>query len=159
MTPVARKGRVRGALFALGLVLPFLASVGCGRSPGDVAGTVRYKTKPLPFGWVRAQGSDGLLKDGRIQPDGSYRIEGLPTGEAKFVVSCVDPRIEAYTKEMVGRQRPGGRDNPRIKFEGSPDTDPFAKFYLIPRDYEDITKSQLVLQVESGANTYDIDLK
>src|SRR3989442_558893 len=94
-----RNGSMRLGMLSLTVIILSLASVGCGKGSGDVTGKVTYRNKPLPFGWVRAQGSDGVLRDGKIEANGTYAIEGIPAGEAKFTVSCVDPKIEQYTKE------------------------------------------------------------
>jgi hypothetical protein len=129
---------------------------GCGKGAGDLGGRVSYKNKPLPYGWVKMNGSDGIFRDAKIESDGTYAFKDVPVGEAKFTVSCVDPKIEEFTRSHIANQRSG---KVRDGVPGAGEPDPFDKFYLIPRLYEDITKSPLSFKIEAGTNVYNIDLK
>ena len=129
---------------------------GCGKGAGDLGGRVTYKNKPLPFGWVKMHGSDGIFRDAKIESDGTYAFRDVPVGETKFTVSCVDPKIEQYTKSFIASQR-GGKGRDGAPQAGEPD--PTDKYYLIPRHYEDLTKSLLRFKIEPGTNVFDIDLK
>lgn len=139
-------------------VVLVVASVafGCGKGVGDLGGRVTYKNKSLPYGWVKMNGSDGIFRDAKIESDGAYAFKDVPLGDTKFTVSCVDPKIEDFTKSFIANQRSGkGRDGaPQVG-----ETDPLDKFYLIPKHYEDITKSPLSFKIEPGTNVYNIDLK
>jgi hypothetical protein len=141
------------------LLLAACATVGCGKAVGDVTGKVTYQNKALPFGWVKLHGSDGLFREAKIEAGGTYRFTGVPVGEAKFMVSCIDPKIEQFMQGLIARQRGGDGKAPRVQVPAQSEEEMFAKFYLIPREYEDFTKSKLVFQVQRGENTIDLDLK
>ena len=160
--PVAMVIRGIGALaprriLPLFLVAAILPALGCGSSVGELSGQVTYQKKPLSHGWIRLLGSDGVLRTARIEPDGSYSFAAVPVGNASFTASCVDPRIHQFAKKLLSKQQ-SEDEEPDQMAEGS-DIDPLARFYLIPRKYEDITKSDLMFCIEPGSNTYDIDLQ
>jgi hypothetical protein len=155
---VVRTGLIstRWRIRSLGLAAVVLFMTGCGSSVGDLSGLVTYQKKPLPHGWIRLVGSDGVLRSARIQADGSYSFGTVPVGDAKLTASCVDPRIYRFARSLLEKSRPDNGDADAIA-DGS-DVDPLARFYLIPRKYEDVTKSNLSFCIESGSNTYDIEL-
>ncbi len=154
---VARTGWTR-MLWRIGrLVVPavLLFMTGCGSSVGDLSGQVTYQKKVLPHGWIRLVGSDGVLRTARIEADGTYSFASVPVGGAKLTASCVDPRIHAFAKTLLCKQ---GLDDADQQ-PGEPGVDPLTRFYLIPRKYEDVTKSNLSFCIEAGSNTYDIELQ
>ena len=140
-TPVCSSFRTTVALAFL-----TLAAVGCG-GRGDVSGVVSYKGKPLVFGTVQFEASDGTLKQANIETDGSYSIPGVPVGKAKVAVSSDNPQ--------------GGNFQP-LQREGQPPPKPLPEvkgWFPIPSGYQDLSKAKLTYTVKSGKNTYDIDLK
>jgi hypothetical protein len=70
------------------LALGFLAlgAAGC-QGTGDVSGKVTFQGKPLVFGTVLFEGSNGALRQGNIEKDGSYVVSGVATAEAKWFIS------------------------------------------------------------------------
>ena len=148
--------RARLVTACLALTAAVLAASGCGKRSAELTGTVSYKKKLLPFGWVKAQGSDGVFRDAEIKSDGTYHFAELPLGETKFTVSCVDPKIEEHARKLLAHQRSGDKLGGGLAV--SEGEDPFAKFYLIPKIYEDVTQSGLEFKIEPGSNTYNIEL-
>jgi hypothetical protein len=130
----------RSAVAAALLVL----AVGCGR--GDVSGKVAYKGKPLVWGTVQIEGSDGVVKQGNINSDGTYAVKGVATGEAKVAVSSVNPNSSDFQIRIAEGQKPP----PRPEVKG---------WFPIPEKYDTPYKSGLTYPVKSGANTIDIELK
>src|SRR5438132_3725963 len=78
---------VRSAL-TITLLTPI---VGCG-GKGDVSGQVTFKGKPLVFGTVQFEANDKTFKQGNINRDGTYSIDGVPVGEAKVAVNSPNPK-------------------------------------------------------------------
>src|SRR5947209_4374509 len=89
--PVCRPA-VAAALLAL--------AAGCaGR--GNVTGKVTYQGKPLVWGTVQFEGSDHIIKQGNIQSDGTYSLQGVATGEAKVAVSSINPKSSDFQMRQV----------------------------------------------------------
>jgi hypothetical protein len=128
-------------------------AAGCG-GRGDVSGKVTYKGKPLVWGTVQFEGSDGMLKQGNINSDGSYAVQGVKTGEAKVAVSSVNPNSSDFQPRLADdRQRlEEGRApaSPRSQVKG---------WFPIPEKYDTPHKSGLTYPIKSGDNTIDIELK
>jgi hypothetical protein len=122
-----------------------LAAVGCGR--GEVSGKVTLEGKPLVFGTVQFEGSDGSLRQGEIGPDGRYTVHDVATGEAKVAVSSRNPKSSDFTP---------------IEKEGGPKMPPPREvegWFPIPPKYEATYTSELVYTIKSGKNDIDIELK
>ena len=136
--------RAAGRAVLPAAVLAFAA--GCG-GRGDVAGKVTYQGKPLVWGTVQFEGSDGMLKQANINGDGTYSVRGLAPGEAKVAVSSINPKSADFQPRVVeGRLPPP----PRPEVKG---------WFPIPDKYDTPHKSGLVYTIKSGPNTIDIDLK
>jgi hypothetical protein len=128
------------------LALLSLAALGCA-GKGDVSGKVTYKGKPLVFGTVQFEGSDGMLRQANIERDGSYSVRGVATGEAKVAVSSLNPK----SSDFVPMQREGAKPPPpRPEVQG---------WFPIPEKYDTPFKSGLTYPIKSGANQIDIELK
>jgi hypothetical protein len=133
----------RGALLALLLG----AITGCGGGQGEVSGTVRCNGKPLPFGTIQFLGPDGVPCAGQIRPAGTFSV-GVPVGEAKVIISCVDqPRMGRFTRQLTASR---GRAAPPPLTSRS--------FSLIPQRYSDWNTSGLTVVVKRGKTTQDFAL-
>jgi len=130
----------------VGLGFLALVAVGC-QGKGDVSGKVTYKGKPLAFGTVQFEGSDGGLRQGNIETDGSYFVSGVATGEAKVAVSSRNPK----SSDFIPIQREGQKKPPP-----PPDR---PGWFPIPEKYEAPYKSGLTYVIKGGANTIDVELK
>jgi hypothetical protein len=136
----------RRSFRAAALALLPLAAFGCA-GKGDVHGKVTYKDKPLVFGTVQFEGSDGMIRQGNIEKDGSYTVRGVATGEAKVAVSSLNPK----SSDFVPMQREGAKPPPpRPEVQG---------WFPIPDKYDAPYKSGLTYPIQRGANEINIELK
>jgi hypothetical protein len=110
-----------------------------------VAGKVTYQGKPVAWGSVTVLAADGSTHQAGINPDGTYRLEKVPTGPARVGVSSPDPKPSA-------RAARSGDD--RVSTAG-PDLPPGAWFPL-PDKLGDPNTSGLTLTVGGPG---DLDLK
>jgi len=135
------------ARFRAALVITLLTLiVGCGRT-GDVSGQVSFKGKPLVCGTVQFEASDKTFKQGIINRDGSYSIDGVPVGEAKVAVNSPNPKSGDFQPlQREGRPPPP----PRPEIPG---------WFPIPAEYQDLSKPRLTYTIKSGDNTINIELK
>jgi hypothetical protein len=79
--------RALAETWAPGLVALAGLLAGCAGEPtGTVRGTVFYKDKPLPGGFVTFFSERGKAVTGRVEPDGTYEVPGVPVGPAKITV-------------------------------------------------------------------------
>jgi hypothetical protein len=128
------------------LVLTTLGLAGCGKgADSTVAGTVKYKGKPLITGYVLLQFDDGNSVNGQIATDGTYSISTPFTGHAKVAVGSPKPSKPADDK----------RGGPPVDPSTIPDP---AKWVEIPAKYADPATSGKEATIKSGKNTIDIDL-
>jgi hypothetical protein len=124
-----------------------LLVLGCG-GRGDVSGKVTYKGKPVPFGTVLFEGSDGNLSQGNIRADGSYSVSPpVATGEAKVAVNSPNPK----SSDLIPINRDGA---PPLK----PPPD-IPGWFPIPKEYGTPSTSGLTYTIKRGPNTIDIELK
>ena len=145
MTPFRSLNRLRPA--QAGLLALLCAITGCGSGVAEVSGTVRYDGKPLAAGTIQFLGQDGIPRAGKIQPDGTFSV-GVPAGEAKVIVSCVDEdRLSRSAAKLVGR---GGR--------AAPPPSSYGSFSLIPGRYADWNASGLTVVVRPGKTVQDFAL-
>jgi hypothetical protein len=130
---------------ALAAALLAAAAAGCGRY-GDVSGKVTYKGKPLVWGTIQFEGSDGRLRQANIGRDGSYSVSRVTTGEVKIAVSSNNPK----SGDFQARPAPGKKPKPPPDVPG---------WFPIPQKYDTTFRSGLTHTVKSGQNTFDIDLQ
>ena len=122
------------------------AAVGCG-GRGNVSGKVTYQGKPLVWGTVQIEGSDGIVKHGNIKPDGTYTVEEVATGDAKAAVSSINPTSSDF--QPIQREgRPPRPPRPEVK-----------GWFPIPEKYDTPYKSGLTYPIKRGENKFDIELK
>lgn len=91
--------------------------VGCGASKTKVTGKVTLAGKALVFGSVTLVDGTGMYHQGDIGLDGSYSIEGVPTGPVKIGVFSPNPHAQARGADK-GKSAPDPND-PREKFIAS----------------------------------------
>lgn len=137
---VRRTCQVAGAAALLSLA-------GCSPGRGDVSGKVTYQGKPLVWGTVQFEGSDGMLKQSNINNDGTYSIPDVAAGEAKVAVSSINPKSSDFQPRVVeGRPPPP----PRPEVKG---------WFPIPKQYDTPHSSGLTYPIKAGSNVIDIELK
>lgn len=141
----------------IGASLACLVAAGCGSSTGGVTGKVSYKGKSVVSGSVVLIASDGMPRYGDIQPDGSYRFNGVPTGEAKLGVNSPNPVPDP---RKVAVARAAGQRGGRFQTDpitGTPTSDP-SLWFPIPRAAGDPATSSLRATIRPGENTHNIVL-
>jgi len=141
----------------LGIILLCQAVVGCG-GPGEIAGKVSYRNRPVPSGWVTACSADGKTARGEIAADGAYHIGGVPVGEVKLTVCCPDPGNKGITDPA---NRRSGKVLQPSRVHAAPVAAPSSTpgWFPIPGRYGDLEQTPLGLTVTSGSNVFDINLE
>jgi hypothetical protein len=129
-------------------------NLGCGPGIGQLTGKVTVGGKPVVLGTVSAIGSDGVARYGQIQPDGTYKIEGIPGGEVKIVVVSPNPA------DMGNRRSAGKGEDARAAQAGDTPVSPeLAKQWIaVPAEAGDPAKTKLKTTVGKGTNTFNIEL-
>jgi hypothetical protein len=134
------------SLFHAVVALGFLAAAGC-QGTGDVSGKVTFQGKPVVFGTVLFEGSNGALRQANIEKDGSYVVTGVATGEAKAAVSSRNPK----SSDFIAIQRGDGpKPPPRPDYPG---------WFPIPGKYDAPHTSGLTYSIKRGENKIDIELQ
>jgi hypothetical protein len=120
---------------------------GCGSGKASVSGTVKYRGKLLAMGTVFLAGPDHLQVLGQINPDGTYRIDGVAAGSVQIGVASLKP---SATRPRPTKTRTRGAAPP-------PPVDD-SGWFEIPDKYTDPLTSGLTVDLKSGTNEYDIEL-
>ncbi len=151
----------------LGLLVLLTTVVGCGGGFGSVTGTVQSKSKgkKVIWGTVTFIGKDGVARPGMITLEGTYKVNGVPVGPAKILVSSEDPRASGggVKANVSPRQRAGDGTRPPPPGEATetpPEVPEAVKksWFPISEKYSSPDKTPLSTTVNKGENTYDIIL-
>jgi hypothetical protein len=138
-------------LFVLTAGLAFAAG-GCGPRTADLTGKVTFDGKPVVFGNVVLIGADGATRYGPLQPDGSYRVDKVPVGPAKVMVSSPPPPGAGPPQEMTAIDREKAAGAPPVPVDQT-----LAKnWFPIPSKYGNPAESGLTVNVDG--NSFDIPL-
>ena len=90
--------RLAGWLFPI-----LLAGVcGCGNT-AKITGKVTYQGRPVVHGSVTFLSADKTARSGVIEADGSYAVEGVPSGTVQIGVTSRDPS-RGHTVVRDGRR-------------------------------------------------------
>jgi hypothetical protein len=151
--------RAAGALLLLSLV-----AAGCSTKV-EVSGKVSYQGRPV-VGVIAFLPSAGGSFSAPIDPDGAYRISGLPTGPAKITVKPPAPLAPFMLKE---REKWQADPNHRIYSDQElakmperwravyqPDPDPKHRPPII---YGDPKTTPLEITITQGEQVHEIELK
>lgn len=165
------------------LACALLALTGCGRK-GTISGKVSVNGEAMPGGSITFVPADpSKSQRGGINDDGTYRVEGVPSGPAKVVVTPRKaPNMGGGGPQPMGAGRPpvvpgggappGGKAaSPAEKMQLPPGVQlpPEAakrfeaargsgKTVSIPEDYQDSGKTPLTYEVKGGSQTKDFDI-
>lgn len=137
------------------LLLPgALMLAGCrGSSEGTISGKVSYKGQALKGGTISIVPKTGAIQSSTIAEDGGYRIAKVPVGPAQIAVETESLRPKDQ-KSLPGPYANAPKDALPQGLMGD------TKHYVpIPKQYADAEKSGLTLDVKSGKNDHNIDLK
>jgi hypothetical protein len=121
-----------------------LALAGCGAGTGDLSGKVTFNDKVVRSGTVTVAASDGTSQSGPIQDDGTYFVQGIPSGEVKIGVASPDPR----TIKVAQRKK-----------EEKPAAADASGWFAIPPKYAEAKDSGLTTTIKSGKNEFNLELK
>lgn len=138
-----RSNCVNRALFVLALGCFGGLQIGCNSAPPKavVAGKVLCAGAAIKGGQVSFIMPDGQPYVSDIQADGSYRVDGVPVGDAIIIV--IPPNDEqARLQAMKERKALPAAPPP-----------PF------PAKYSDMTTSDLKYTVKPGENQHDVEMK
>jgi len=156
MPPQRQNLNVPACRLGFPLIALALFVAGCGANPGDVSGKVYFKGKVVTSGFVTLVGSDGAPKQSPISEDGSYKVAGVASGDAKVAVSSPNPEAKSLRPIVKRGDAP---PPPSDASTGSGLTESQKKSWReIPADYGDITKGKLKYTVKSGENSHDIKI-
>jgi hypothetical protein len=146
----------RARLNAYLLAMVVLVFAGCGDGKANVTGKVIHQGKTVLFGTVIMQGPDGIPMTGMIQPDGTYIVQGVASGNVLIGVVSRDPGVLAGTG---GRRRgnAGGANSDTPESTLAPIVER-SKWFPIPQKYEDPAHSGFQAKIGSGSQNYDITL-
>jgi hypothetical protein len=152
--------------FALLLPLWLLLLFGCG-GPKSVAtklsGSVKYKGAPVTAGTItftaKGEGGEaGGVYLAPINPDGTYSIAQLPSGEFAVSIETESANPNRSQKTYGGpKVKNMQMTSPRPDYAESSQTAQGA-YVKIPSKYADPQKSGLTVNLTSGKNIKDFDL-
>ncbi len=137
--------RLSGMIGLLGLLACVSA---CSSGKATVTGKITYQGKSVHSGGISGVGPDGLAVPGSIQA-GQYTISGITAGKVKIGVSSPPPHLASVN--------PGAGRGSVPKAAPAQEKDP--NWFPIPDKFGDPEKSGVVIQVSSGANVIDLQLK
>jgi hypothetical protein len=142
-------------VLALAAVVSVIAVSGCTKPKGSVTGTVTHKGKKVVWGGVTLVASDGVVYSGQINPDGTYTIPGVPSGDVKIAVTSPDPGGSTRGGRPVG----GGFNEAGGAGPGAGATNlpPPGAWFALPDKYGDPLQSGLTGTV-NGDTKLDITL-
>jgi len=133
------------------VALPLVGCSGKSKGPKDsVSGKVTLNDKPVS-GTVHFVYGDNKDITSPIAADGSYLIPNPPPGNVKIVVT---PAAGVAGGGLVG--------GPQAKDVPLPEMDPgggATKGEVPPKKYQDAKTTDLTYEVQSGKQTFDIQLK
>jgi hypothetical protein len=109
-----------------------------------VTGRVTYQDRVVTSGRVMVLAAEGSYHHTLLNADGTYRLENVPIGPARFGLDCPPPeklaKLQGETRRRF-KKLPGG--------DG----------WLVPPRYLDLENSQLLRDVNAPATVYDIDIR
>jgi hypothetical protein len=136
----------------MSLLLPVLLAgiCGCG-STAKVTGKVSYQGRPVTYGSVIFRSADKTAHSGVIEPDGSYSVEGVPSGTSAIAVISREP---SKGRSVARRNKPGQVDDGATAKAAA-----MNRWFPLPPNFEDAKTSGLECTVDSRHVNHDIDLK
>jgi hypothetical protein len=138
--------RLCASFFVAAFALFVIATLtGCGPGRGDLSGKVYFEEKIVSSGSVIVGGSDGVPRSGEIAADGSYAVKDIAAGQVKITVHSPDPGAVKYIPRKDEDKPPPPKDR--------------SKWFPLPDEYNDFTKSGLTFKLRRGVNnSFDIKL-
>jgi hypothetical protein len=150
-------------------LLATLCANGCGGAHGNVSGKVTSRGQPVVIGSVVMIGSDTIPLTGAIDANGNYAIPDVPAGLVQVGVVSPDPGIPAKRASVMAII---AKANAKGKASGKGDIADMAspgvaadaarakkKWVRLPKDVEFPDRSGITTTIQSGENTFHIELK
>jgi hypothetical protein len=138
-------------LVGLFTAVALIAVTGCGESTGSVQGKVYYQDTLVTAGSVAFTPPNEKVATAEIQPDGSYNIPKVSTGETKIAVMAARS-VTMPEGKMMDPGKMGATDKGKVTEVAK------GKPVRIPEKYADVQKSGLTFTVKPGAQEHDIKL-
>ncbi len=132
-------------------VLALAGVCGCGHT-ATISGKVTCQGRPVCCGAVIFLSADKTYRSAVIQLDGSYTVEGVPSGVVQIGVVSRDP---SKNRTAVPGRKPLGVSQKRAGFQGRM----VEGWFPLPAKYELPGNPDLAFTVASGHVSHDIDLK
>jgi hypothetical protein len=146
--------RTAGGVAGLGLLVIVLAFFFSGTKSATVTGRITYQGKPVIWGSVVLVGADGRCAAGRIEPDGTYRVENASLGSVHVGVISRDPLVQNWATNLKA-----SRTRPSAKLFATPPPVDRRRWFPLPQQFEEPTNSGMTLILKKGTNERDITLQ
>jgi len=146
--------RAAGGVAGLGLLVIVMAFFFSGKKSATVTGRITYQGKPVIWGSVVLVGPDGRCASGRIEPDGTYRVENASLGAVSVGVISRDPLVQNWATNLKS-----SRVRPSAKLFSAPPPVDRQRWFPLPPQYEEPAVSGVTLLLKKGANETDIALQ
>lgn len=145
--------RLAGGVAGFGLLVIVLAFFFSGPKRATVSGRITFQGKPVIWGSVVLVGPDGRCAAGRIEQDGTYRVENASTGAVTVGVISRDPLVQNWATNLKST-----RNRPTAKlFSAKPPVDR-NRWFPLPAHFEEPASSGVTLSIKGGTNETDITL-
>jgi hypothetical protein len=174
-------------MIARGLIVGslLLLAVGCSKPVGTVKGTVTYKGKAVPGGYVMFIPADQTVEPRSVEiaKDGSFTAEGVPAGEVTVTIdnrsfepqpkmdfgplpplpgAVIDPEVK---KQLTGTNSAGSAAatppavDPSISTDAPQAPVEAGRYVVIPGKYYEAGTTDLKFTITTGEQTIAIELK
>lgn len=144
--------RATAGVAGFGLAVIILTAIFAGQGRATVSGRVSFQGKPVIWGSVVVVGQDGRTAAGRIEADGTFKVENAATGAVSVAVVSRDPLVQNWASNIKAtRARPTSKS-----FSASPVDR--KQWFPLPTHFEDPHSSGVTLRLRSGDNQNDLHL-
>jgi len=143
-----------------------VALAGCSKNslaPAKISGSVTYNGQSVKAGSIAFHTPEGIVYGTTINPDGTYSITDVPTGELVVTVETeslnpagkkdggpATPQAGAYKKASSTQEPPPG-----VVAAGPP---PAPEYTKIPAKYAKPNTSPLTVTIKGGRNVQNIEM-
>lgn len=146
--------RAAAGVAGLGLLVIVLAFFFSGSKHATVTGKVTYQGRPVIWGSVVLVGADGRCAAGKIEPDGTFRVENASPGSVNVGVISRDPLVQNWATNLKST-----RNRPTAKLFSTPPPVDRSRWFPIPPQLEEPANSGVTLTLKSGTNEKNIALQ
>jgi hypothetical protein len=146
--------------FALGSIVVFLGTFGCGGGPSSVSGKVSYNGVPVTGGSITFLMPDGKTKiPGSIDQNGNYTAQTKLTGKAEVSIETESVKKASGILASNPMTKTGAEITGEMKGKmGTTLGSGLPQYVKIPSKYADPKTSGLTVEMKSGNTTQDFNL-